>query len=74
VTSQLFPSGCFGSKEFVQFRSADVGISQVASIVGLSDLFFVIVGALSAAAQTSCCEGQNCPNCALLTEVLIMER
>jgi hypothetical protein len=31
VTSQLFPSGCFGSKEFVQFRSTDVGISQVAS-------------------------------------------
>jgi len=31
VTSQLFPSACFGSKEFVQFRSTDVGISQVAS-------------------------------------------
>jgi len=31
VTSQLFPSGCFGSKEFGQFRSTDVGISQVAS-------------------------------------------
>jgi len=31
VTSQLFPSGCFGSKELVQFRSTDVGISQVAS-------------------------------------------
>jgi len=31
VTSPLFPSGCFGSKEFVQFRSTDVGISQVAS-------------------------------------------
>lgn len=32
VTSQRFASGCFGSKEFVQFPSADVGISQVASI------------------------------------------
>jgi len=31
VTSKLFPCGCFGSKEFVQFRNTDVGISQVAS-------------------------------------------
>lgn len=68
MTSQLFPSCCFGSKEFVQFPCTDLGISQVASsqqILCLSDLFFVIVGALSAAAQTSCCEGHNCPNCAL---------